>query len=215
MSKSKELPRDGQDETPRDAPAAARAEAAAATEAATGPVDEDRDYAEADEPPPDPAVCARVKVRGTKDDAGSEEILQVWEKGVRLDAAANGGVVPPKVSHHGINAAVRLTPAKPQSSRPPPSDTESELNGLIAECRFLMREVAFASACLTYDPGDRIRFLSAAESMARTAATIGDTVGRLRGGGAPVVESRRHELVYTHVQVPPPSPLGEAKSEKQ
>ena len=68
---------------------------------------------------------------------------------------------------------------------------------------------------MTYDADDRIRFLSAAESMALTAAKIGDTVGRLRGGGTPVVETRRHELVYTHIQTTPPSPLGEAKSENQ
>lgn len=156
---------------------------------------------------------ARVKVRGTPNDAETEESLQAWEKSIATDAAANAGVVPPKATFRFDKTIVRLNGELPPV--PAASDTETELNGLIAECRFLMREIAFNSARLTYDADDRIRFLSAAESMALTAAKIGDTVGRLRGGGAPVVETRRHELVYTHIQSSPPSPPGEAKSENQ
>jgi len=90
---------------------------------------------------------------------------------------------------------IHLTDALPAAG-----DTESELNGIIAECRFLMREVAYASACLTYDPKDRIEYLTSAQNMALTGAKVGETVAKLRAGGAQIVETRRHELVYTHVQ---------------
>ena len=162
----------------------------------------------------DPGKCARVKVRGTKDNDATEEVLSVWEKGVQADAAANGGVVPPKISGRSENATVRLKDEP--HPLPPPGDTETELNGLIAECRYLMREIAFNSARLTYDPDDRIRFLSAAQSMALTAAKVGKTVAQLRGaGGARAVETHRHEMIYTHVQVPPPSPPSAADSANQ
>jgi hypothetical protein len=159
----------------------------------------------------DPAKCARVKVRGTKDNDATEEVLSVWERGVHADAAVNGGVVPPKVSGRSENAAVRLKDEP--GPLPPPGDTETELNGLIAECRFLMREIAFNSARLTYDPDDRIRFLSAAQSMALTAAKIGKTVAQLRGaGGASAVETHRHEMIYTHVHSTPSLPPSQADS---
>ena len=166
---------------------------------------------EGDALPRDPA---RIKVRGTKDNDATEEVLQIWEKGVRADAAANGGVVPPKCTGRGINAAVRLTEPKPDM--PAPSDTETELNGLIAECRYLMHEVAMASACLSYDPEDRIRFLSSAQGLALTASKIGRTVAGLRAAGRDdsAVETHRHEMVYTHVTSPLP-PVPEADSAKQ
>ena len=167
--------------------AEAAAEAKAKTEAAAARDDE----------PLDPATCARIQIRGTADNEATEAKHAAWEAAVQVDAAANGGMVPPSASGQGRNRAVRLFGSKPL---PTPADTETELNGIIAECRFLMREVAFASACLTYDPEDRIRYLSSAQNMALTGAKVGDTVAKLRGGGAPAVETRRHELVYTHVQ---------------
>jgi hypothetical protein len=160
------------------------------------------------------AAPDRVLVRGTKDNAAAEAELRDWEKDVRADAAANGGMVPPKTSRRSLNTSVRLhrNPA-PHAAV---SDTETELNGLIAECRYLIREIACASARLSYDPDDRIRFLSSAQSMALTAAKIGKTVAGLRAAGnSGAVETHRHELVYTHVHTTP-SPLPpEADSEKQ
>jgi hypothetical protein len=179
------------------------AEAAEAAQSAKDAAAKDR----ADKNTATPENFARVKVRGTKDDAENEEILQAWEKTVGMDAAANDGMVPPKATNCFDNAVARLNGKPPPTTTLDASDTETELNSLIAECRFLMREIAFNSARLTYDAGDRIRFLSSAESMALTAAKIGDTIGRLRGGGAPAVETRRHEMVYTHVQPTPPPPL--------
>jgi hypothetical protein len=169
--------------------------------------------------PIDEAALARVKVRGTDDDEVTETTLARWEAAVRTDAKVNGGIVPPKSSGDGRHDAVRLFTEK---TLPPPADTETELNGLIAECRFLMREVAYTSACLTYDPEDRIRYMTSAQNMALTGAKVGDTVAKLRTGVAPAVETRRHELVYTHVQAsqlrashPLPPPTASAESDKQ
>jgi hypothetical protein len=127
--------------------------------------------AKPDAPPDEPARpsglpdYARVKVRGTKNDDENEEILQAFERGVHADAAVNGGLVPPKASFkYEDKTIVRLTS---EAAAPPvASDTEAELNGLIAECRYLMREIAFNSARLTYDADDRIRFLSSAQGLA-------------------------------------------------
>jgi len=90
----------------------------------------------------------------------------------------------------------------------PPSaaDTEALLNGLIEECRFLLREVAFNSARLTPDADDRIRFLNSAESLVVTSTKVADAIGRLRANGSPRTEEHRHRLIYEHVQAPSPPP---------
>ena len=102
-------------------------------------------------------------------------------------------------------------PALPSAA----ADTETLLNGLIEECRYLLREVAFNSARLTPDADDRIRFLSSAESLVLTSAKVADTIGRLRGGSP--VEEHRHRVIYEHAQTPsPPSPrVKSPKNEKQ
>jgi hypothetical protein len=94
-------------------------------------------------------------------------------------------------------------------------DTETLLNGLIEECRFLLREVAFNSARLTPNADDRVRFLSSAESLAMTGAKIADTVVRLRAGSSG--EEHRHRVIYEHAQTPslPLPPVKSSKNEKQ
>lgn len=165
--------------------------------------------AKPDAPPPDEAAkssglpdYAGVKVRGTKNDGENEMILRAFEKGVHADAAVNGGLVPPKASFkYEDKTIVRLTG---EAAAPPAaSDTETELNGLIAECRYLMREIAFNSARLTYDADDRIRFLSSAQGLALTAAKIGRTVAQIRAAGVapPPVEERRQRITVEHVQI--------------
>jgi len=101
---------------------------------------------------------------------------------------------------------VQMDALQPRAKPASLPNTEALLNGLIAECGALLRDVAFRSACLTPDAGDRIRFLTAAENLALTGAKIADSVTRLRAGGAPPVETHRHEMVFTHVQTTP-SPL--------
>jgi len=96
--------------------------------------------------------------------------------------------------------------AKPAAS-PAPFDTETLLNELIVECRTLLRDVAFRSACLTPDADDRIRFISAAQNLAITGANVGKVVARLRTRGARPVDEHRHHMIYEHVQTPP-SPRG-------
>lgn len=147
---------------------------------------------------------ARVTVRGTKDNEKVEADLREWESAVLADAKDNDGLLPPKTFFRSnSDMVVRLTEDPPPL--PAPLDTETELNGLIAECRFLMREVAFNSARLTYDPDDRIRFLSSAESLATTAAKIGGTVAKLRAAShAPSrQEERRQRITVEHVQIGP------------
>ena len=85
-------------------------------------------------------------------------------------------------------------PALPSAA----ADTEALLNGLIEECRFLLREVAFNSARLTPDADDRIRFLSSAESLVLTSTKVADAVGRLRAG--PTAEEYRQRITVEHVQ---------------
>jgi hypothetical protein len=88
--------------------------------------------------------------------------------GGRREADAQGGVVATQLSAYfeDDRRLVRLPDVKPGAG---PDGTEALLNGLIEDCRFLIREVAFHSARLTPDAGHRLQFLSSAESLAVTA----------------------------------------------
>jgi hypothetical protein len=170
--------------------------------------------AASDEGPADLETCARIRVRGTEDNEASEKALTAWERDTRIDAKANGGLVPTKATLRRT-AAPRLFDV--DMKFPKPVDTENELNGLIAECRLLMREVAFVSACHTYDTEDRINYLTSAQNLALTAAKIGDTIAGLRAGPPmPKIETHRHELVYMRATSQGTSPLPlTAKSDNQ
>jgi hypothetical protein len=184
--------------------------------------DDDAEASAADEeesavaPDEGDSPLASTTVRQGKNNAEIEAYLDELEESVAADAAAHGGVVPPKITGAGMYPTARLKNVGKTAAQP--SDTEAELNGLIAECRFLLHEVAFNSARLTYDPNDRIRFLTAAESLALTAAKVGDTIGRLRAaklGPSSSVETRRHELVYVHAQTSSPPTPPSRESAKQ
>ncbi|MEI9888458.1 MAG: hypothetical protein WDN08_18545 [Rhizomicrobium sp.] len=84
--------------------------------------------------------------------------------------------------------------------RPAPSlaDTETLLNGLIGECGFLMREVAFRCIIQTTSADDRVRFLNAAMNLAETGAKVAESVGRLRG--VLTASETRQRLIVEHVQ---------------
>ena len=133
-----------------------------------------------------------------------------WEDEMRHYADENGGLVPTGLSglFDARRRQVRLTGARADTTEggnPPapsaaPSDTEKLLNGLIEECRSLLRDVAFRSACLTPDADERIRFLTAAQNLATTGANVGKVVARLRGPNAPAVEERRQLITVEHVQ---------------
>lgn len=75
---------------------------------------------------------------------------------------------------------------------PRDGDTEDLLNGLIAECHFLMREVSLPTAIQVLDATTRAQFLNTAMSLAQTGAKVGRTVAKLRGAGAVTEIRQRH-----------------------
>ena len=146
-----------------------------------------------------------------------------WEGDMHRYAEENDGLVPTEPSRlfEERRRQVRLTGADtPEGGNPSapsgapssvPPDTETLLNGLIAECRSLLRDVAFRSACLTPDADERIRFLTAAQNLATTGANVGKVVARLRAptAPAPAIEERRQRITVEHVQTVAAPPQGE------
>jgi len=154
----------------------------------------------ADRPPAEPAPNASVPNTGAADasapNAGEEEFLVPLgsPSGGRAGAAAEP-----------LRLADPPSPPDPPGPPDPAAVTETLLNSLIEECRYLLHEVAFHSACLASDPGDRIRFLAAAQELAVAGATVGKVVARLRSSKGSPQPEQVHRLVYEHVQTPPPS----------
>jgi len=164
------------------------------------------------------AASERPQQTAPSAEPDEESKIRTWEGQMRQYADQNGGLVPPKPSPkpYSTKRHVRLLdPAREFASparEPALPDTEALLNALIEESRFLMHEVAFHSMRLTSDADDRLRFMSAAESMAITGAKVGESVARLRGGGTTVVEERRQHMLVEHVQrvvATQPAPEGE------
>ena len=77
------------------------------------------------------------------------------------------------------------------------TQTEDLLNGLIGECHYLMREVAFRSICQCSDPNDRAQFMRTAMDFAKTGAEVANTVVHLRGGT--VTSETRQTICVEHV----------------
>ena len=86
---------------------------------------------------------------------------------------------------------------------PRDGDTEDLLNGLIAECHFLMREVALPSATQVRDATTRMQFLNTAMSLAKTGGRVGRTIAKLRGAGS-VTELHQRHIVEQVVITPAP-----------
>lgn len=93
-------------------------------------------------------------------------------------------------------------PELPVSAAPGESDpsvqTEDLLNGLIGECHYLMREVAFRSICQCSDPVDRVQFMRMAMDFAKTGAEVANAVVHLRGGT--VISETRQTIRVEHMQ---------------
>ncbi|HXM00828.1 MAG TPA: hypothetical protein VN932_12930 [Rhizomicrobium sp.] len=93
-------------------------------------------------------------------------------------------------------------PELPVSAAPGETDgfaqTEDLLNGLIGECHYLMREVAFRSICQCSDPTDRVQFMRTAMEFAKTGAEVANAVVHLRGGT--VVSETRQTIRVEHMQ---------------
>ena len=166
---------------------------------------------------PDNATSVARDAVAPSAEPDEETKIRAWEEHRQRYADENGGLVPPKPSPkpYSTKRHVRLPMPPVELVAPareaPPPDTETLLNALIAECRFLMHEVAFHSMRLTPDADDRLRFMSAAESMAITGAKVGESVAKLRGGTT-VVEERRQHMLVEHVQrvvATQPAPEGE------
>jgi hypothetical protein len=132
--------------------------------------------------------------------AGKPTVAQ-WENEVRAEADANSGVVATQLGpfYEDYRRLVRLPDVKPP---PGTSTTEALLNGLIEDCRFLIREVAFHSARLTPDANHRLQFLSSAETLAVTGAKVGRTIAKLRQQ-RPEPDENRYRMIIEHVQSQP------------
>jgi hypothetical protein len=59
-------------------------------------------------------------------------------------------------------------------------DTEYLLNGIIAECHYMMRELVLPTAAEARLGDQRVRFISTAIDLARTGASVGKAVAKLR-----------------------------------
>ncbi len=137
----------------------------------------------------------------TPEEAAAAKAAEVseWENAMREYASKNGGIVPPQVGgfFSDENRLVRLPESKTAMTE---TGTEALLNGLIEDCRFLIREVVYHSARLTPDPRDRLSFLTAAKTLAITGAKVGQTIAQLRGDKPAQIEESRHRMIIEHVQ---------------
>lgn len=84
---------------------------------------------------------------------------------------------------------------------PHDGDTEDLLNGLIAECHFMLREVALPSAIQVCDATTHIQLLNTAMLLAETGAKVGRVVAKLRSAGA-VTEFRQRHILEQSVATP-------------
>jgi hypothetical protein len=80
--------------------------------------------------------------------------------------------------------APHMTFAAPRADAPDPSaQTETLLNGMIAELHMLMRAVAMPTAARSIDFGSRRAFLGTAMDLAKTGGKLGRVVAKIRKSG--------------------------------
>jgi len=77
------------------------------------------------------------------------------------------------------------------------AETEALLQGLIAECHQIIREVVVPSANAAAEDHERRRYLQTAAELVRVGAAVGDTLARLRGG---VTQETRQRIVVERVE---------------
>jgi len=75
--------------------------------------------------------------------------------------------------------------------------TETLLQGLIAECHHIIRDMVLPSAQATAEDHERRRYLASAVELVRIAATVGDTLVRLRGG---TTQETRQRIVVERIE---------------
>lgn len=122
---------------------------------------------------------------------------------------------PPPPSHQWEAPDLGEAPMANATFMPPPiapirrrGDTEDLLNGLIAECHHLMREVALPSA-LGRDEAQRHRFLGSAMQLATTGAEVAKAIAKLRSSGQVIESRQRHYVERIERVLPPPPPQPE------
>lgn len=103
------------------------------------------------------------------------------------------------------DAPVKAAPfaVPPRFDIDPVNDTETLLNGLIAECHHMMRAIAIPSACQSADVMTRQGFMTSAMDLAVTGAKLGKTVAKLRGAGS-ITELRQRRIVEEVERTLPP-----------
>jgi len=122
---------------------------------------------------------------------------------------------PPQWSSWGVAPDLGEAPMANATFMPPPiapirrrGDTEDLLNGLIAECHHLMREVALPSA-LRCDEIQRQRYLASAMQLATTGAEVAKAIAKLRSSGQVIESRQRHYVERIERVLPPPTPHSE------
>jgi hypothetical protein len=174
------------------------------------PSAEDDDVDDADVPcePPDPFAAEKAQqearwAQKTREEEEDDVLRRHWEEAYRADVERRGGIAaltrdfPP--GRTGRWPLPHVPKPKDERAAPyarpdiPPDDAEIELTAIIAECRYFMRAMAFESARLTPDAGDRFGFIDRACQLAKAGAKVGKTVASLRGRApAEFKEHRQH-----------------------
>jgi len=83
------------------------------------------------------------------------------------------------------------------------TDSEQLLQGLIEECRLIIRDVVVPAARDADDIDDRRRYLSCAVDLVRIGATVGEAIARVRGGTA---QETHHRITVDRVVRPLSAP---------
>lgn len=82
----------------------------------------------------------------------------------------------------------------PDASR---DETEALLQGLIAECRQIIREVVVPAARDARDDDEKRRYLDTAIDLVRIGATVGEAAARLRTG---TTAQTHHRITVERIQ---------------
>jgi hypothetical protein len=136
------------------------------------------------------AIAAEISTAASHDDE-PDPLAQATRSGATLEPLNRvrnsfADYVPP------LSQALRSDPRLVRPKAPDIQNGEAErlLEGLIAECHFLMREVVLPSAIQSVDAEERRRFLGSAMEIAQMGATVAKTVAKLRRGSSPAKASR-------------------------
>jgi hypothetical protein len=83
------------------------------------------------------------------------------------------------------------------------TDSELLLQGLIEECRQIIRDVVVPAARDARDCDERRRYLNSAVDLVRIGATVGESIARVRGG---TTQQTHHHITVDRVVHALPAP---------